>query len=60
MGFLDKIKGMFSKNKAPATKGVDTAADQAKKAVPDQHDAKVDQGADAAKDAINKLPDTPV
>jgi hypothetical protein len=34
---------------------VDTAAGQAKKVVPDQHDAKVDQGADAAKDAINKI-----
>jgi hypothetical protein len=55
MGFLDKIKGMVSGNKGTAKQGVDTAADQAKKVVPDEHDAKVDQAADAAKDAIDKL-----
>jgi hypothetical protein len=57
MGILDKIKGMLSKNKGGAKKGVDTAADQAKKVVPDAHDGKVDKAADAAKDAIEKLPD---
>lgn len=55
MGFLDKIKGMVSGNKEQVSKGVDTAADQAKKVVPDEHDGKVDQAADAAKDAIDKL-----
>ncbi len=57
MGILDKIKGMFSKNKGGVKQGVDTAADQAKKVVPDTHDDKVDKAADAAKDAIDKLPD---
>ena len=55
MGLLDKIKGMVSGNKDKAKQGVDTGADQAKKVVPDEHDKKVDQGADAAKDAIDKL-----
>ena len=57
MGILDKIKGMFSKNKSGVNKGIDTAADQGKKVVPDAHDDKVDKAADAAKDAVNKLPD---
>ena len=55
MGLLDKIRGAIGGNKGKAKQGVDTAAGQAKKVVPDQHDAKVDQGADAAKDAINKI-----
>ena len=55
MGLMDKIKGMVSGNKDKAKQGVDTAADQAKKVVPDEHDAKVDQAADAAEDAIDKL-----
>ena len=53
MGFIDKIKTR------PATRrvkeGVDTAAQQAKKAAPDHAD-KVDKGADAAKKGIDKLP----
>lgn len=55
MGILDTVKGWFSGNKDKAKQGVDTAADQAQKAVPDQHDAKVDQAAEAAKDQIDKL-----
>jgi MT0933-like antitoxin protein len=55
MGMLDTVKGWVSGNKGGAKQGVDTAADQAKKVVPDEHDAKVDQAADAAKDAIDKL-----
>ena len=55
MGLLDKIKNTVSGNKGKAKQGVDTAADQSKKVAPDQHDDKVDKGADAAKDAIDKL-----
>ena len=55
MGLLDKIKGAVSGNKNKAKQGVDTAADQAQKVVPDQHDDKVDKAGDAAKDAIDKL-----
>jgi hypothetical protein len=55
MGLLDKIKGAVSGNKDKAKQGVDTAADQVQKVVPDQHDAKVDKAADATKDAIDKI-----
>lgn len=57
MGILDRIKGLVSGNKGKVKQGVDTAAEQAKKVVPDDHDAKVDQAADAVEDAIDKLPD---
>ena len=55
MGLLDKIKAMVSGNKDKSKNAVDTAADQAEKVVPDEHDAKVEQAADAAKDAIDKV-----
>ena len=55
MGLLDKVKGMVSGNKDKAKHGVDTAAVQAEKVVPDAHDKQVDQAADAAKDQIDKL-----
>jgi hypothetical protein len=57
MGFLDKIKGMLGGNKDKAKQGVDVAADQAKNVVPDEHDAKVDQAADAVEEQIDKLPE---
>ena len=55
MGLLDKVKGMLSGNKDKAKQGVDVTADQTEKVVPDAHDAKVEQAADAAKDQIDKL-----
>ncbi|HZB40372.1 MAG TPA: Rv0909 family putative TA system antitoxin [Ilumatobacter sp.] len=55
MGLLDKFKNTVSGNKSKAKQGVDAAADQTKKVAPDKHDKKVDKGADAANDAINKL-----
>lgn len=55
VGLLDKIKGMVSGNKSKAKQGVDAAADQVEKVVPDAHDDKVDKAAEAAKDAIDKL-----
>ena len=55
MGLLDKLKGMLGGNKDKATQGVDKVADVAQDKLPDQHDAKVDQAADAAKDQIDKL-----
>ena len=57
MGILDKIKGMLSGNKTKVKQGVDTGAEQVKKVVPDQHDATVDQAAEAVEKAIDKLPD---
>lgn len=55
MGLLDKVKGMLKGNEDKAKQGVDSAADQAKKIAPDQHDDKVDRAADSAKDGIDKL-----
>ena len=55
MGLFDKAKAMLSGNKGKAKQGVDVAADQVEKVVPDSQDAKVEQAAEAAKDAIDKL-----
>lgn len=55
MGMFDKVKGMLKGKEKQAKSGVDTAAEQAKKAVPDHHDGKVDQAADAAKQGIDKI-----
>jgi hypothetical protein len=55
MGLLDKLKSAVGGNKDKAKQGVDKAADQAQKLAPDEHDAKVEQAADAAKDAIDKI-----
>jgi hypothetical protein len=55
MGLMDKVKGMVSGNKDKAKQGVNTGAAQAKKVVPDAHDKRVDQAADAANDQIDKL-----
>ena len=57
MGILDKIKGMLSGNKTKVKQGVDAGAEQVKKVVPDAHDAKIDQAADAVEGAVDKLPD---
>jgi hypothetical protein len=57
MGILDKVKGLLSGNKAKVKQGVESGAEQVKKVVPDQHDAKVDQAADAVEQAIDKLAD---
>ena len=55
MGIFDKAKDAVSGNKRSVKKGIDTAADQAEKVVPDEHDDKVDKAAEAAKDALDKL-----
>ena len=55
MGFMDKIKGLFKGREQQAKSGIDTAADAAQKVVPDQHDAKVDQVAEKAKDLVDDL-----
>ena len=57
MGFMDKLKGMVSGKEATVKQGIDTAAEQSDKVVPDQHQGKVDQAADKAKDAVDKLSD---
>ncbi len=55
MGLLDKLKAMFSGNKEQVKSGIDKASDAAQKAVPDEHDAKVDMAADKAKDVVDNL-----
>jgi hypothetical protein len=52
---MDKIKGLFKGKEQQVKTGIDTAADTTKKAVPDEHDAKVDQVAEKAKDAVDDL-----
>lgn len=56
MGFIDTIKSKLGGSKNQAKQGVDKAADVvADKA--GEHADKVDQGAEMAKDAIDKLPE---
>lgn len=55
MGFLDKIKGLVSKNADKVEDGLDKAGDFAKDKLPDQHDAKVDSAVDKAKDLVDKV-----
>jgi hypothetical protein len=56
MGLLDTIKSKLGGNKTQAKQGIDKAAD----VVGDKagaHADKVQQGAEMAKDAVDKLPD---
>jgi hypothetical protein len=55
VGFMDKIKGLFRGREPQVKSGIDTAADAAQKVVPDQHDAKVEQAAEKAKDVVDDL-----
>ena len=55
MGLMDTIKGWFGGNKAEVKSGIDKGADAVQDKVPDQYDGKVDQGAETAKDAVDKL-----
>ena len=56
MGLLDKVKGLTKGREKQIKQGIDKVAD----AVDDkagQHADKVQQGAEMAKDAVDKLPD---
>jgi hypothetical protein len=55
MGFMDKLKSLFRGKETEVKEGIDTASDAAQKAVPDQHDAKVDAAAEKAKDVVDDL-----
>lgn len=57
MGLLDKIKGMVGGNKSAVKGGVDKAADVVQSKTPDSVDSKVESGAEAVKDVVDKLPD---
>jgi hypothetical protein len=56
MGFIDSIKAKLGGNKAQVNQGIDKAADMAADKAP-EHTDKIQQGADMAKDAVEKLPD---
>jgi hypothetical protein len=55
MGFLDKLKGLVRGRKSQIEKGIDKAADIAEKKLPDNVAGKVDDVAEKAKDALDKL-----
>jgi hypothetical protein len=55
MGLMDTIKGWFGGNKDQVKQGIDKGADAIKDKAPDQYDGHVQTGADAAKDAVEKL-----
>ena len=56
MGLFDSIKAKLGGNKAQVNQGIDKAADVASSKA-GTHADKVQQGSEAAKDAVNKLPD---
>ena len=57
MGIIDSIKSKLGGNKSQAKEMVDKAADVADDKA-GEHADKVQQGAEMAKDAIDKLPDS--
>jgi hypothetical protein len=56
MGIMDSIKSKLGGNKSQVKQGIDKAADVAGDKA-GAHTDKVQQGAEAAKDAVDKLPD---
>lgn len=57
MGFLDKLRGLIGGNKAKVKDGIDKASDTVESKVGAQHADKVENVAEKAKDAVDKLPD---
>lgn len=57
MGLLDKAKGLIGGNKDAVKGGIDKGADLIESKTPDAVDAQVEKGADAAKDAVDKVDD---
>ena len=55
MGLLDKVKGLLGGNKSKIKDGVDKAADLIESKVGEGNADKVEKGAEAIKDAIDKL-----
>ncbi len=56
MGIMDSIKSKLGGNKSQVKQGIDKAADVAADKA-GTHADKVQQGAEAAKDAVDKLPE---
>ena len=57
MGLLDKLKGLAKGHKKEINQGIDKVSDVVESKTPDQHDAKVEDAAEKAKDIVEKLPD---
>jgi hypothetical protein len=57
MGLLDKIKGLLGGRKDDMKSGIDKGSDMVEKRVGAQHADKVENVAEQAKDAVDKLPD---
>ena len=57
MGLLDRIKEMLGGRKGQIKSGIDKGSDAIEKRVGDQHAAKVENVAEKAKDAVDKLPE---
>jgi MT0933-like antitoxin protein len=55
MGFLDKLKELFGGKQQQINEGIDKTAEAVKDKVPDQHDEKVEQVAEKAKDVVDNL-----
>jgi hypothetical protein len=57
MGLLDKIKELLGGRKNEVKSGIDRGSDVIEKRVGTEHAAKVENVADKAKDAVDKLPE---
>lgn len=55
MGLFDKVKGLVAGNKSAVKSGIDRVADVVESKTPDSVDDKVEQGAEALKDVVDKL-----
>jgi hypothetical protein len=55
MGLMDKVKGMFRQHGDKAEGGIDRAGDTIDDRTGGKYADKVDQGQDAARDALRKL-----
>jgi hypothetical protein len=59
MGLMDTVKGWFGGNKDKAKGGIDKAGDVVDDKTEGKSTGQVDQAQDAAKDAVDKIPDEP-
>lgn len=57
MSFIDKIKGLVSKNADKAPAAIDKVADVVDDKTGKKHSDKIDQAAEKAKDFVEKLDD---
>ena len=57
MGLLDRIKGLLGGRKGQVKSGIDKASDAVESKVSPENAAKVEDVAEEAKDAVDKMPD---